>query len=315
MKISIVIPTFNEEDNILIIYDRIIKLFKWQLVKYDYEIIFIDNFSTDTTRKVIENLNKIDPNVKAIFNYKNFGFNNSCYYGVQQGTGDCTVLLFADMQDPPEVIPRFVDEWEKGNSIVVGVKSKSKEFFIMYQIRCLFYKLLKLIGSINHIENYTGFGLYDKSFINVLKQINDNYPYLRGIVAEFGNDIKTVEYKQEKRMHGKSAFNFFGLYDLAMLGITSYSKVLLRLSTMIGFIMSLISLFFGVWTIIMKIIFWNEFQFGLAGLSIALFFMGSLILFFIGLLGEYILNINTRTINRPLIIEEKRIGEFNYDTK
>ena len=307
-KISIVIPTYNEEDNINLIYKRIKTIFDEVLVNYQYEIIFIDNCSYDKTQELIENLNFYDKRVKAIFNYKNFGFNNSCFYGIQQGEGNCTVLLFADMQDPPEKIIDFVREWENGYKIVIGVKNQSRENIIMFSLRTIYYKIIKIIGNVNHIEHYTGFGLYDKSFINILKEIKDNNPYLRGIVAEYGNDIKKINYKQDKRINGKSSFNFFALYDLAMLGITSYSKVLLRFATFIGFFLSILSFLIGIWTVIMKIIFWNSFQFGLAGLSVGIFFIGSMILFFIGLVGEYVLNINIRVLNRPLIIEKKRIG-------
>lgn len=306
-KISIVIPTYNEELNIKPITDRLVNMFD-ELAKYNYEIIFVDNCSTDSTRSRIEECNAQNNKVKGIFYTKNFGFNNSCFYGLMQGTGDCTVLIFADMQDPPEVIKEFIENWEKGYKIVVGIKNKSKENFILYFLRTIYYKLVKKIAEIDHIEHFTGFGLYDKSFIETLKSLEDSQPYLRGIVAEFGGNIKKVVYKQDIRRYGKTKFNFYRMYDTAMLGITSYSKVVMRLATMVGFVMSIICFALGIWTIVLKLLNWNTFQIGFAGLSVGMFFMGSVVLFFIGFLGEYILSINARVLKRPLVIEEKRVG-------
>lgn len=306
-KVSVIIPTFNEELNILPIIKRIGDVFK--IYKdIDYEIIFVDNYSTDDTRKLIIEQNGIDDRIKGIFYTKNFGFNNSCFYGLLQGTGDCNILIFADMQDPPELINEFIKEWNNGYKIVVGVKNKSNENKFIYFIRTLYYKLTRLITNIDHIEHFTGFGLYDKSFIDVLKKINDPQPYLRGIVAEFGSNIKKIAYTQQKREHGVTSFNFFRLYDTAMLGITSYSKVIMRLATIFGFIMSFVCFILGIWTLIMKLINWNSFEIGLAGLSVGMFFLGSIILFFIGFMGEYILSINYRVMKRPIVIEECRIG-------
>ena len=306
-KVSVIIPTYNEELNIKPIVKRISDVFD-RISNYDYEIIFVDNYSIDNTRKNIQEENKNNNRVKGIFYTKNFGFNNSCYYGLQQGSGDCTILIFADMQDPPEIIIDFIKNWENGFNIVAGIKNKSKEGPILYAIRSIYYKLIKLISDIDHIEHFTGFGLYDKSFIDILRQLKDSQPYLRGIVAEYGNNIKKVYYIQNERINGKSSFNFFRLYDIAMLGITSYSKVVMRLATIFGFLMSIVSFILGIWTLIFKITHWDTFQIGFAGLSVGLFFIGSILLFFIGLLSEYVLNMNLRIMNRPLVIEEKRIG-------
>jgi glycosyltransferase, family 2 len=306
--ISILVPTYNEEENIPLIYDRIKKIFGTSLSNYNFELIYIDNYSLDRSREIIEELSEKDSRVKAIFNAKNFGFSRSCFYGLLQGTGDCTVLIFADMQDPPEVIVDFVKEWEKGNQIVIGIKNRSRENPIMYLIRGVYYKIIKKIADIDHIEQFTGFGLYDKKFIDVMKQLKDSNPYLRGIVAELGPERAEVYYEQKQRERGKSTFNFFKLYDVAMLGITSYSKVVMRLATIMGFLMSGICFILGIITIVMKLINWDSFQLGLAGLSVGMFFMGSVILFFIGFLGEYILNINIRVMDRPLVIEQKRVG-------
>ena len=306
--VSILIPTYNEEENVTLIYNRILKLFGTELENYAYEIIFIDNYSQDNTREKLKELAIKDKNVKLIFNMRNFGFSKSLYHGVIQTHGDCTIIIFADMQDPPELIPKFLEEWEKGYKIVVGIKNKSKENKIMYFIRSFYYKLIKKIAEIDHIEHFTGFGLYDKSFITILKNLNDPMPYLRGIVAEFGGRRQEIYYEQKKRENGKSSFNFFKLYDVAMLGVTSYSKVPLRIATFLGIIIGIISFIIAVITFILKLLFWNRYPMGLAAVSIGLFFFSSVQLFFIGLLGEYIANINERLLSRPLVIEEERIN-------
>ena len=312
--ISIVIPTYNEEVNIPLIYDRIISLFQNDLQQYKYEILFIDNCSTDKSQSQILKLTKNSKYVKAIFNAKNFGFSRSTFYGMTQVTGDCCVLLFADMQDPPETIVDFVKEWENGFKIVVGIKAKSKEKKWMYFLRSCYYQALKKICEIDHIKQFVAFGLYDNAFLNVLRKLDDPLPYLRGIVAELGFARKEVYYTQAKREFGKTKFNFFKLYDVAMLGITSYSKIVMRLATLIGFGVAAISLVVAGVTFVYKIFNWESFPVGNAAISIGVFFFGAVQLFFIGLLGEYILNINTRVLHRPLVIEEQRIN-FNSDTK
>ena len=320
--ISIVIPTYNEEENILTVYSRVKNLFKTHLDKYFYEILFIDNFSIDKSRELITAICQEDKCVKAIFNAKNFGFTRSTFYGLTQATGDCVVLLYADCQDPPEVIPSFVECWENGFKVVTGIKNKSKENPFMYSIRNCYYKMIKKISEVDHIEQFDGFGLYDKSFIDVLRKLDDPLPYLRGIVAELAYGRKNVYYEQAKRQKGKSSFSFLKLYDIAMLGITSYSKVIMRLATILGFSIAGLCLVIAVVTFIIKLISWDRFPMGTAAISIGVFFLGSLLLFFIGMLGEYIMNINTRVIHRPLVIEERRVnfevprqegvGEFLY---
>lgn len=313
-KISIVIPTFNEEENIHYAYERVTNVLKKQ-ENYEYEIIFIDNFSTDGTRKLLRGLCKQDQNVKAILNAKNFGFTRSTYYGLIQSTGDCAILIFCDMQDPPELITEFLRKWEEGYKIVVGIKKRSQESKIMYAIRNAYYKLIKKIGEIDHIEQFTGFGLYDKKFIQVLRNLKDPMPYLRGIVAELGYERCEISYEQEKRKYGKSGFNFFKLYDVAMLGITSYSKVVMRCATIIGFSIAALCFMVGIITVILKLCNWQYFNVGTAAIITGIFFMGSIQLFFIGLVGEYILNINTRVMDRPLVIEEVRINFTDSDVE
>lgn len=311
--ISIVVPTYNEEENVPKIIERIEKIFKEeQLSLYNYEIVFIDNFSTDSTRNIIETLAKNDNHIKAIFNARNFGFSRSTFYGLSQAEGDCAILLFADMQDPPELILDFVDKWEKGTKIVVGIKNKSKENAFMYKIRQWYYSFIKIIGDVEHIEQFTGFGLYDASFIKVLKELDDPLPYLRGIVAELGYENEKVYYEQQKRQYGKTKFNFMKLYDTAMLGITSYSKALTRIATIFGFLASILSIIVAFITLIIKLCNWDSFSVGIAAISIGVYFFGSMTTFFIGMIGEYIVNINVRTMKHPLVIEEKRI---NFDRK
>ncbi|WP_288521380.1 glycosyltransferase family 2 protein [uncultured Brachyspira sp.] len=309
-KISVLIPTYNEEKNVVPLSKEIINIFNNELNNYKYEIIFIDNYSNDNTRLNIIKLCKENKNIKAIFNAKNFGWTKSPYYGLLQMTGDCVIIMCADFQDPPKMIVDFVREWESGYKIVIGIKNKSKENPIMYFIRNIYYKLIKNISETEHIEQFTGFGLYDKEFINVLKNLDDCYPYFRGIVAELGYKIKKINYEQQKRKFGKSKSNLYMLYDYAMLGIVSYSKIVMRLATMIGFLFSFLSFLSGLIYFVYKIIYWELFYIGIAPLIIGVFFIGSVQLFFIGLLGEYILNINTRVMKRPLVIEEKRI---NFD--
>jgi glycosyltransferase involved in cell wall biosynthesis len=306
--ISILIPTYNEENNIVEIYNRIINIFATKLVSYKYELLFIDNDSLDDSRKIIADLALNDKGVKAIFNARNFGWVRSSYYGLINTTGDASVFLAADMQEPPELIPDFVAEWEQGAKIVIGIKNKSKENKMVYFFRTIYYKVIGKIAEIDQIEHFTGFGLYDKSFIDVLRDLNDPNPYLRGIVTELGYKHKRIYYEQETRKAGKSKFNFLKLYDVAMLGITAHSKIGVRIVSILGFIFAAISLLIGLFYFVYKLIFWDSFMPGIAPVVIGVFFMGSLQLFFIGVIGEYVLNINTKVMNRPLVIEEQRIN-------
>lgn len=307
-KISIIIPTYNETENVPLIAARIKNLFNTALQNYIYEIIFIDNCSVDNTREKIEELCANDKNIKAIFNAKNFGFSKSTFYGLCQGTGDCTVLLFADMQDPPETIVQFVREWENGYKIVVGIKNKSRENPFVFLVRKMYYKFIKKIGEIEHIEQFTGFGLYDRDFIKVIRNLEDPLPYLRGIVAELGYPHKIVNYEQQRRTYGKSSFSFMKLYDTAMLGITSYTKNLVRIATIFGFGVAFISICIALFTFILKVTGVVTFDIGIAAISIGVYFFGATILFFVGLIGEYIINMNIRIMKHPLVVEEKRIN-------
>ncbi len=313
-KISVMIPCYNETENVVPISEAVVAEFEKSLKQYDYEILFIDNCSTDGTRDKLEEICAKNKKIKAIFNVTNFGQFNSPFYGMCQTTGDCTITMCCDFQDPVEMIPKFVEKWEEGHKIVSGVKTSSKENPIIYFLRTVYYKVIKNMSSVKMIEHFTGFGLYDKSFIKLLKELHDPVPFIRGIVAEYGSgfNLIEVEYEQPKRRAGKTHNNFYSLYDAAMLSFTSYTKVGLRLATWLGFISSAISLLIAFLYLVLKLVNWNWFQAGNVPVLIGVYVIGSLQLFFIGLIGEYILNINTRVINRPLVVEEKRI---NFDTE
>lgn len=309
-KISVMIPCYNEEENARPIYEAVRDELLRSCPNYDYEILFIDNKSQDRTREIIREICKEDPRVKAIFNAKNFGQFNSPYYGILQTSGDCTITMCADFQDPVEMIPQFVAEWEKGYKIVIGRKTESKENPFVYFLRGCYYKLIKKMSSCEQIEQFTGFGLYDSSFVQTMRDLKDPTPFIRGIVAELGPERKEIEYTQPQRRAGKTHNNWYSLYDAAMLSFTSYTKVGLRLATFIGFISAGISFLIGIIYLIAKICFWNSFTMGYAPMMIAIFFMGGIQLGFLGFMGEYIMAMNTRIMNRPLVVEEERL---NFD--
>ena len=311
-KISILIPCYNEVENVEGIAAAVEEVLKTKLSNYDYEIAFIDNASTDGTRAKIEEICKNNKKVKAIFNVTNFGQFNSPFHGMCSLDGDCVIPICADFQDPVELIPVFVEKWEQGHRIVSGVKSSSKENPLVYLLRTIYYKMIKNMSHVRMIEHFTGFGLYDKTFIQLLRELRDPVPFIRGIVAEYGAGFNmcTVEYEQPKRRAGKTHNNFYTLYDAAMLSITSYTKVGLRLCTLAGFFFAIIDLVVALVYLILKLTNWYGFNAGYAPTIIGIFLIGAIQLFFTGLMGEYIMNINTRVISRPLVVEEKRI---NFD--
>lgn len=306
--ITVVVPTYNEEKNIKQIYERVCALFQEQLSTYEMQILFIDNASVDCSRELICELCQKDRRVQAIFNATNFGFSRSSFYGLSQAEGDCAVMLYADMQDPPEVIPEFVKKWEEGYKIVTGIKSQSKENRLMYAIRGVYYNVIAKISEGEHIKQFDGFGLYDASFIRTIRKLKDSMPYLRGLVAELGCRRAEVEYTQEKRKAGKTSFNFARYYDVAMLGLTSSTKAIMRLATFLGIIMAGVCAFISIVTLIIKLSNWNYFNVGTAAIIIGIFFVGGVQIFFLGFLGEYILNINIRTMGHPIVVEERRIN-------
>lgn len=314
-KISILIPCYNEEDNVRPISEAITGIMESELSQYDYELVFIDNCSQDRTREYLRNICDEHPKVKAIFNVRNFGQFNSPFYGMCQTTGDCTISMCCDFQDPVDLIPRLVREWEKGAKIVSAIKTGSKENSFVRFLRSVYYKLIKKMSDVEQIEHFTGSGLYDKSFIKVLAELDDPIPFLRGIVAELGYKRVGITYEQAQRRAGKTNNNWYSLYDAAMLSVTSYTKMGLRIATFAGFLCSGISFIIGMYYLIMKLANWDAWNMGMAPVVVGVFFMGSIQLIFIGLLGEYIMNINARMMNRPLVIEEERINFEQTDDK
>ena len=312
--ISVMIPTYNEEENARPIYEAVRDELQKSCPAYDYEILFIDNKSTDRTRSIIEEICARDKHVKAIFNSKNFGQFNSPYYGMIHTSGDCTITICADFQDPVELIPKFVAEWEKGYKIVIGKKTRSRENPVMYFLRGCYYKIIRKMSSVEMIEQFTGFGLYDKSFIQTLRDLHDPTPFIRGIVAELGPERKEIEYEQPRRRAGKTHNNLYTLYDAAMLSFTSYTKVGMRLATFLGFGIAMVSFVVALFYLVAKLLFWQSFTAGYAPMMIAVFFMGGVQLVFLGFLGEYVMSMNARVMNRPLVIEEKRLN-FDADVR
>ncbi|QWT52122.1 glycosyltransferase family 2 protein [Eubacterium sp. MSJ-33] len=309
-KLSVMIPCYNEEDNVREICKAVIDEITKSLPGYDYEILFIDNDSKDKTRIYLREMCQKNKKVRAIFNAKNFGQFNSPYYGMCHTTGDCTICLCCDFQDPVEMIPQLVKEWENGAKIVCAIKTTSKENKIMRFLRTCYYKMIKKLSDVEQIEHFTGFGLYDKSFIDVLKNLDDSTPFLRGIVAELGYKRVDIPYEQQKRKAGKTHNNWATLYDAAMLSFTSYTKAGLRIATIMGFVMSGLSLVVALVYLILKLVNWDSFSAGTAPILLAVCVLGSVQLFFIGLMGEYVLSINKRMMHRPLVIEEERL---NFD--
>ncbi|MGA9644261.1 MAG: glycosyltransferase family 2 protein [Terriglobales bacterium] len=306
--ISVVTPCFNEEGNVREVYERVRALMQ-AIGRYRYEHIFIDNASRDSTFAVLSAIAASDRNVKVIRNARNFGHVRSPMHALFQACGDAVIVLMSDLQDPPEVLAELLDQWEQGFPIVIAVKRTSRENTPMLLLRKIFYRLVnRLADDIETYENFTGFGLYDRKVIDLVRQFGDPYPYFRGMIAEIGLPHAEVPYEQQRRKSGKSKNNFYTLYDLAMLGITKLSKVPLRLVTFAGFAGSLLSLFGGSVYFAYKLLFWRQFTVGIAPIAIGMFFLGSLQLLFIGILGEYIGNIHTQVHNRPLVVERERLN-------
>jgi len=307
-KVSILIPTFNEESNVVPLTEAIIAQFRDDLPEYAYEIVFIDNDSKDGTRVKLRELCSSDPNIKAIFNARNYGQFSSPYYGLLQATGDCVIAMCADFQDPVELIPQYVREWEAGHKIVLGQKTTSKENGIVRRLRTFYYKFLRKHSDVEFIENVTGSGLYDRGFIETLRTIDEPMPFLRGIVAEMGYDIKLIPYEQPKRKSGRSSNGLFGYYDAGVQGITSYTKFGVRVAVFFGVLFTVASLAVSLGIGIYKLLNWDTFDIMGYAFNMAIFIVVSLQLLFIGVVGEYILNMNARMKKRPLVIESERIN-------
>ena len=308
-KVSVMIPCYNEEENIEAITSAVADQME-QLPQYDYEILCIDNCSKDQTRPLLRKICAANPKIKAIFNVKNFGQFNSPYYGLCQTTGDCAISICADFQDPVEMIPDFLKYWEEGYQIVCGIKTSSRESPVMYKLRTMYYKIIKKFSAVDQIEHFTGFGLYDKSFLDVLRKLDDPTPFIRGIVAELGGKRKEIPYEQPQRRAGKTHNNWYTLYDAAMLSVTSYTKAGMRFAVFGGMALAFLNLIVGLVYLVMKLIYWDRFNAGQAPLIIIVSLLGSILMAFMGFLGEYISAINMRMMKRPLVVEEERI---NFD--
>lgn len=308
--ISIVTPTFNEEGNIQELSIRVAETMK--SLPYRYEHIFIDNCSTDNTVEGIKNLIKKDKNIKLIVNVRNFGQLRSPFHGLRESKGDAAIFIVADLQDPPEMIKKFVEKWESGYKVVLAVKSTSDENPLMFLLRRIFYSLLSKISEVPLVHNATGAGLIDRDVVDILRTINDPMPYYRGLLAEIGYPIATVSFNQPRRVKGVTKNNLYTLYDIAMLGITTHSKIPLRLITITGFTMALVSIIVALFYFIFKLFFWESFGLGMAPVTIGLFFFSAVQLFFIGIIGEYIGSIHTKVRNMPLVYEKER---FNFESE
>jgi len=305
-KISIVTPTFNEEANIERLCSRVSEEMKKS--NYDYEHIIIDNQSEDKTISIIKKIAQRDKKVKVIINARNFGHVRSPVHGILQSTGDATILLNADFQDPPELITQYIKEWEKGNKIVLGQRATSDTNFIMNLTRSLFYKFIRNISEVPLMERTSGTGLFSKDIVDQVRKIDDPYPYFRGLLSEISSEIKLVPFHQPERSGGKTKNNFYTLYDTAVLGIVKHSKVPLRIMTFIGFFASLISIIVAITFLFYKILFWDSFEVGIAPLLIGLFAIASIQIFLLGFIGEYVMNILTHTRKFPLVVEKERIN-------
>jgi polyisoprenyl-phosphate glycosyltransferase len=309
--ISIVTACYNEDGNVEELVRRT-RATMAALPAYQYEHIFIDNCSTDTTVEKLKDMASSDRRIKIILNARNFGHIRSPYHAILQAYGDAVILLVADLQDPPEMIKDFVEKWEAGSKVVVGIKTSSEENPVVYFLRGLYYKAIRKFASVDLLEQFTGFGLYDRKVVDILRGLREPYPYFRGLISDIGYDITRIEYTQPSRQHGRTKNNFYTLFDMAMLGFTNYTKIPLRLATLLGFFAAGMSLLAGLVYLVAKLIFWNNFTAGMAPLLIGIFFLGSVQLLFLGVVGEYVGAVFTYVQNRPLVIEKERI---NFDEK
>ena len=305
--ISVVTPCFNEEGNVRALWEQVRQVFA-SIGRYRYEHIFIDNASTDATVSILKEIAREDKNVKIIVNRRNFGQIRSPHHALLTARGDAVISLAADLQDPPAMIADFVECWEKGFKIVIGVKRSTKDSLVISLFRGMYYRLVSGISDVDLIRNATGFGLYDQEFVSLVRALDDPYPYTRGLISEFGFPYATIPYDQPVREHGVTKNNWYSLYDVAMMGITSHSKLPLRMATLTGFALSALCLLIAFAYFVYKLMYWNEFPVGIAPIVMGLFFALAVQLFFLGLLGEYIAVIHTRLLHRPLVVEKERIN-------
>ena len=305
--ISIVTPCYNEEENVAELIRRVREVMGG-LPAYAYEHIFIDNCSADRTVEILKGFAAEDRRIKIIINARNYGHIRSPYYGLLQAHGDAVILLVSDLQDPPELIREFISKWESGAKVVVAIKTASKENPLMYFLRGLYYKIIRRFSSVDLLEQFTGFGLYDRKVIDILRGLREPYPYFRGLISDVGAEIARIEYTQRGGQHGRTKNDFYTLFDMAMLGFSNYTKIPLRLATLLGFFAAAVSLVVGLGYLIAKLVFWNTFTAGMAPVLIGICFLGSVQLFFLGIVGEYVGAIFTYVQNRPLVVEKERIN-------
>ena len=304
--VGLVLPCYNEEGNVEELHERLVKVFEG-LPDYTFEMLFIDNASTDGTVAKVKALAARDPRVKLIVNARNFGHIRSPFHGMMQAAGDCVIVMCTDLQDPPEMIPQFLEQWRHGASMVLGQKRTSQESPSFFALRGLYYKVARAIAEVPLLEHVTGFGLYDRRVVEIMRGFADPYPYARGMIAEIGLPYVTIPYDQPLRTRGITKNNFYTLLDLALLGITSYSKTPLRLATILGFVLSGLSLAVAVGFLVLKLVFWYSLPAGYAPAVIGIFFLGSVQIFLIGLLGEYVSAALTQVRHRPLVVERERL--------
>jgi glycosyltransferase involved in cell wall biosynthesis len=312
--VGIVLPCYNEEGNVDELYERLTKVFEG-LPKYTVELLFIDNASTDGTVAKVKGLIKRDPRVKLIVNARNFGHIRSPFHGMMESGGDCVVTMCTDLQDPPELIDQFLDQWERGASLVLGRKKTSEEAPLFFALRGLYYRLVRAMADVPLLEHVTGFGLYDRRVIEIMRDFDDPYPYTRGLIVEIGLPYVTIPYDQPLRKRGVTKNNFYTLFDMALLGMTSHSKVPLRVATIAGFLLSGFSLLVAIAFLILKLTFWYALPAGYAPIVIGVFFLGSVQIFLIGLVGEYVGAVLTQVRHRPLVVERERLSKSILEGK
>jgi glycosyltransferase involved in cell wall biosynthesis len=308
--LSIVSGCYNEEENVGELYERVSRVFAEELPDYSFEMILIDNCSQDKTVEVLREICRKDKRVKVIVNNRNFGHIRSGYHALFQARGDAIIAMASDLQDPPEMIPQFVSKWEAGYKIALAQKTTSDESPVFFFIRKVYYTLANRLSEVPLVKNVTGFGIYDRRVIDDIRQINDPYPYFRGLICDLGYEMALIPFNQPARKRGFTKNNLYTLYDLAILGITNHSKVPLRLAIFSGFCVGTLSFLVGLLYLVYKLLFWSQFQAGSAPVVIGLFFLGAIQLFFIGIIGEYVGSIQTQVLHRPLVIEKERI---NFD--
>ncbi len=309
-KITIVSSCFNEQDNLPLLYEKLLQVTDNYKDKYEWDFLFLDNSSTDNTAQIMRDLAAKDKRVKIILNARNFGHLSSPFYGLTQADGDAAIFMASDLQDPPELIPQFIEQWEKGFKIVFAQKINSKESKLFHLLRTIYYKILGFINDSGAplVQHCTGFGLYDKDVLAQFRKVEDRYPYLRGIACDLGYPKALIPFEQPLRKRGITKNNFYTLYDCAMIGITNHSKIPLRLAVLCGFGLSLLSFLLAVLYLVLKLMWWNKFPMGTAPILISIFFFASVQLFFIGILGEYIGTILTQVLKRPMVVEKERIN-------